>query len=85
MPAITVNLSQAQWDAMTTDCVSPSEWVENAASAKAQNCTDEIISKLIAHCNANDVQIAQGADAQVTQAFTLGVVSALSANSGAEE
>ena len=30
--------------------------------------------QLVAHCNANEIAIASGEDAQVTQAYTLGVV-----------
>ena len=41
---------------------------------RARKAKDEIIAKLVAHCNANSIAIATGEDAQVTQAYTLGVV-----------
>ena len=39
-----------------------------------QDYKDEIISLLVAHCNANGITIATGEDAQITQAFELEVV-----------
>ena len=41
---------------------------------QTQTFSDEIISLNTAHCNANDIAIAKGEDAQVTQAFDLKVV-----------
>ena len=40
----------------------------------------EIIEKNTAHCNKNGIAIAVGEDAQVTQAYTLGVVKKASEN-----
>ena len=34
----------------------------------------EIVAKLITHCNENEIAMAVGHDAQVTQAYDLGVV-----------
>ena len=50
------------------------EWITNAATARASIAIAEIIEKNTAHCNANSIAIAVGEDAQVTQAYTLGVV-----------
>ena len=50
------------------------DWTDNAVSNQARIAKDEIISLLVAHCNANGVTIATGEAAQVTQAYTLGVV-----------
>ena len=41
---------------------------------RARIAKDEIIEKLVAHCNSNGIAIATGEDAQVTQAFDLDVV-----------
>jgi len=41
---------------------------------KARKAQDEIIAKLVTHCNANGIALATGAEAQITQAYTLGVV-----------
>jgi len=50
------------------------EWITNAATARASVAIKEIIELNTAHCNANSIAIAVGEDAQVTQAYTLGVV-----------
>ena len=50
------------------------EWITNAATARASVAIKEIIELNTAHCNANSIQLAVGEDAQVTQAYTLGVV-----------
>ena len=82
MPNVTVTLTQAQYDAMTTDMIDVSEWVNNAATSKAAVLTTDIIAKLIEHCNANSIALAVGEDAQIAQAFSLGVVSAVSNGGG---
>ena len=58
-------------DYITTDI---DDWVTNAAKNRARISKEEIISLNTAHCNANDIAIAVGGDAQVTQAYDLGVV-----------
>ena len=50
------------------------EWITNAATNRARKAKDEIIDKLVKHCNANSIAIATGEAAQVDQAYTLGVV-----------
>ena len=50
------------------------EWITNAVTNRARQAKDEIIAKLVAHCNVNSIAIATGEDAQVTQAYSLGVV-----------
>lgn len=53
-------------------------WITNAATARAKIAKNEIIAKLVAHCNANSIALAVGEDAQVIQAYDLGVVEAAS-------
>ena len=50
------------------------EWITNAATNRARKAKDEIIDKLVKHCNANSIAFATGEAAQVDQAYTLGVV-----------
>tara|TARA_R100001198_G_C5062351_1_gene112750 strand:+ start:179 stop:427 length:249 start_codon:yes stop_codon:yes gene_type:complete len=50
------------------------DWITNAATNRARIAKDDIIDQLVKHCNANSIAIATGEDAQVTQAYTLGVV-----------
>jgi len=58
-------------DYITTDI---DDWITNAAQNRARIAKDEIISLNTKHCNANGIAIAVGEDAQVTQAYDLGVV-----------
>ena len=56
------------------------EWITNAAQNRARIAIEEIISLNTAYCNANSIAIAVGADAQVAQAYELGVVTSASSN-----
>tara|TARA_B100000035_G_scaffold172585_1_gene147267 strand:+ start:1961 stop:2233 length:273 start_codon:yes stop_codon:yes gene_type:complete len=78
MPDITVSLTDTENKSMEYVAKSVQAWADNALKNRARIAKEEIIAKLVAHCNANDVTIATGEDAQVTQAFDLGVVSAAS-------
>ena len=53
---------------------SQQEWIENCVSARMISAKNEIITQLVAHCNENGITIATGEDAQINQAFDLGVV-----------
>lgn len=74
MVDISVPLTDTQEKCMEYCAVSPSDWINNAAQNRARIAQDEIIAKLVEHCNANSVQLATGVDAQVEQAFELKVV-----------
>ena len=66
MANITVTLSDTQTKSLEYMAYSVQDWANIAQ--------EEIIAKLVAHCNANSIAIATGADAQVTQAYSLSVV-----------
>ena len=74
MSDITVKLTDTQNKSMEYVAVSIQDWADNALHNRARIAQEEIISALVSHCNENDIAIATGADAQVTQAFELGVV-----------
>ena len=74
MPDITVSLTDTENKCMEYAAVSVQDWADNALMNRARIAKDEIIALLVAHCNANGVSIATGEDAQITQAFELGVV-----------
>jgi len=74
MPDITISLTDTEQKALEYAALSPSDWVSNAATNRARIAKDEIISLLVAHCNANSIAIATGEDAQVTQAYDLKLV-----------
>ena len=70
----TITLTDTQTKSMEYITPDVDEWITNATVNRARKAKQEIISKLVAHCNANSIAIATGEDAQVTQAYTLGVV-----------
>ena len=70
----TITLTDTQVKSLEYITDDPDSWITNAATARAQIATAEIITKLTAHCNENSIQLAVGETAQVTQAYDLGVV-----------
>ena len=50
------------------------DWIDNCISARMVAGKRDIINALIQQCNENGVTIASGEDAQINQAFDLGVV-----------
>lgn len=71
---ITITLTDTENKSLEYVAASVQEWIENAAKNRANIAKEEIISLLIKHCNENNIAIATGEEAQVTQAFDLGVV-----------
>ena len=77
MPNITVTITDTQNKCLEYSAYSVQDWCDNSIHERARIAQEEIISKLITYCNANNIAIATGADAQVTQAYSLGVVKTL--------
>ena len=74
MADYTVKLTDTEDKAMSYCALSTQDWVDNALKNRAKIAIDNIVSLNTQHCNANNIQIATGEDAQVTQAFHLKVV-----------
>ena len=74
MAEIKVTLSDTQVKCLEYAAYSVQDWSDNVIHNRARIAQDEIIAKLVEHCNANSIAIATGTDAQVTQAFELKVV-----------
>lgn len=74
MPNITIQLTDTELKCMEYCTASPQDWADNAVTNRARIAGDEIVAALVAHCNANEIAIATGKDAQIEQAFELGVV-----------
>ena len=70
----TITLSDTEKKCIEYIAIDVDEWITNAATNRARVAKLEIINKLVTHCNANSIAIATGEDAQVTQAYTLGIV-----------
>ena len=74
MPEYTITLTDTEQKAMEYCAADVDGWITNAASNRARIAIEEIISLNTAYCNANSIAIAVGVDAQVQQAYDLGVV-----------
>ena len=74
MAEIKVTLTDTELKCLEYAANTPQDWADNALTNRARIAKDEIIAALVAHCNANSVALAVGEDAQVTQAYSLGVV-----------
>ena len=74
MTNITVSVTDTQMKCLEYAAVSVQDWCDNAIHNRARIAQDEIIAKLVEHCNANDITIATGVDKQIAQAYDLKVV-----------
>ena len=74
MATITIEVTATELKGMEYCALSPQDWADNAVTNRARIAIDEICGKLMTYCNENEIAMAIGKDAQVAQAFTLGVV-----------
>ena len=74
MPNITIEITDTELKCMEYTALSPQDWADNAVTNRARIAGDEIVAKLVAHCNENEIALAVGRDAQITQAFDFGIV-----------
>jgi len=74
MPNYTTTITDTEQKCLDYVMIDVKDWQDNAVKNRANIAKEEIISLNTAHCNKNGVAIAVGEDAQVTQAYTLGVV-----------
>ena len=74
MATHTITLTDTQEKCLRTVVADSKEWITNAAISRALLAQEDIITALVTHCNENEIAIATGIDAQVTQAYSLGVV-----------
>ena len=75
MPDITVTISDIEQKCLQHDIADDLDvWANAIIKNKANVIKSQIITMLVAHCNENDIAIATGEDAQITQAYDLGIV-----------
>ena len=74
MAEIKVTVSDTQVKCLEYVTYSVQDWCDNAIHNRARIAQEEIIAKLVEHCNSNSIAIANGTDAQVTQAYDLKLV-----------
>lgn len=77
MADYTITLTSTETKALETHCVDIDEWLTNFAQVTASKTVKRITTALIEHCNANDIAIATGVDAQIEQALELGIIANL--------
>ena len=70
----TITLTDTEKTAMEYIAFDVDEWITNAATNRARIAIEEIVKLNTDHCNTNSIAIAVGADAQVVQALSLGVI-----------
>lgn len=70
---ITITLTETEHKCLTAVTADVNRWITNAATNRARISKENIIANLVAHCNANSIQLATGEDNQVAQAFALGL------------
>ena len=68
-----ITLTDTEVKSLRTVMVDIDDWMTNAITNRARIAKNDILQKLIAHCNANDISIATGEAAQVQQAYDLGI------------
>jgi len=74
MAEIKVTVSDTQEKCLEYVAYSVQDWCDNAIHNRARIAQEEIIAKLVEHCNANSIALAVGTEKQVAQAFELKVV-----------
>jgi len=77
MADYTITLTDTEVKAMKTVMVDIDEWITNAATNRARIAKEDILAINMAHCNANNIALATGEDAQVQQAYDLKLVEEL--------
>tara|TARA_B100000902_G_scaffold391807_1_gene443089 strand:+ start:1458 stop:1718 length:261 start_codon:yes stop_codon:yes gene_type:complete len=77
MPNITVTITDTEEKCLNTVMVGIGTWADNFVTNRARIAKEDIISKLVKHCNSNSIALAVGADAQVTQAYAIGIAHTL--------
>tara|TARA_B100000965_G_scaffold115445_1_gene95281 strand:- start:5781 stop:6056 length:276 start_codon:yes stop_codon:yes gene_type:complete len=70
----TVTLTDTEKKAFDYVALDVDHWIKNAATNRARIAKEEIVKLNTEYCNENGISIAVGIDAQVTQAYDLGVV-----------
>jgi hypothetical protein len=70
----TITITETEKKCLEYAVADVDEWITNAAKARAMTAKEDIIAILVKYCNENDIVLAVGEDAQITQAYELEVV-----------
>ncbi|MDA9002747.1 hypothetical protein N9J19_00085 [bacterium] len=80
MATFTITTTEAQDICLKNVMGNPQDWSQNAIDVRAKSAGDKIITNLISHCNANEIAIPVGRDAQIIKADELNLVYDVSNN-----
>lgn len=69
-----IDLTTIELKCLEVAALDPQEWLESFAKHRATQEKKKILSALMTYCNTNSVALEVGEDAQVEQAFSLGIV-----------
>jgi len=81
----TITLTETEKKALEYVAYDPDEWIKNAATNRADRAIKEIVEKNATHCNEKSIAIAVGQNAQVDQAYSLGVIQTAKARQNATQ
>tara|TARA_R100000329_G_scaffold81649_1_gene69616 strand:+ start:180 stop:434 length:255 start_codon:yes stop_codon:yes gene_type:complete len=70
----TITLSETQKKSLEYVTADIDDWITTAATHRADLAMFDIIALNTAHCNKNGIAIAVGEEAQVAQAYSLGII-----------
>ena len=73
MPEIKINITDTEEKCLNTIMVGIGTWSDNVVTNRSRIVQDEILTDLLKHCNENSIAMATGVDAQITQAYAVGV------------
>ena len=71
---ITIEITDAEYQCLEYIALDPKDFMDNAATVRAQAAKDEILPLLIAHCNEKSIALATGEAAQIEQAYSLKII-----------
>ena len=77
MPSYTVTVTDAQDLALNTQMVGVGTYINKVIESQAVFATQKIQDDLLKYCNTNNVAMAVGVDAQIQQAFNVGIAHTL--------
>tara|TARA_B000000609_G_scaffold148302_1_gene131889 strand:- start:205 stop:462 length:258 start_codon:yes stop_codon:yes gene_type:complete len=80
MPTYTVTVTDAQDLALNSQMVGVGTYINTVIESQIVFAQKEIQSNLIKYCNENGVAMAVGVDAQIQQAFDVGIAHTLTSN-----
>ncbi len=83
MPEIKFDITDHQERCLNAVMVGIGTWADNAVSNRAEIAERVITQDLLSYCNANSISMAAGVEAQVIQAYAVGVAHTAGIDRGA--